>query len=138
MNQQREDHLMTTEQDLRHCWHALGSRGFRQAAIAHIRSSGRTRRVGGRRSNVTGRLFEQEDGVAIQLKAVASSFQRSLSLSTIARYWCFTNQVPADGKRLGVMQIQGQLRTREYAKDDARKSVTGVRVPSILKLDREP
>ncbi len=34
------------------------------------------------------------------------------------------------------VQIQGQLRTREYAKDADKKSVTEIRVTSILKLDR--
>ena len=34
------------------------------------------------------------------------------------------------------VQIQGQLRTREYAKDAGKKSVTEIRVNSILKLDR--
>jgi len=34
------------------------------------------------------------------------------------------------------VQIQGQLRTREYAKDAGKKSVTEIRVTSILKLDR--
>ncbi len=34
------------------------------------------------------------------------------------------------------VQIQGQLRTREYVKDEARKTVTEIRVTSILKLDR--
>ena len=34
------------------------------------------------------------------------------------------------------VQIQGQLRTREYAKDEAKKTVTEIRVTSILKLDR--
>ena len=36
------------------------------------------------------------------------------------------------------VQIQGQLRTREYVKDDAKKTVTEIRVTSILKLDLEP
>jgi single-strand DNA-binding protein len=34
------------------------------------------------------------------------------------------------------VQIQGQLRTREYVKDEAKKTVTEIRVTSILKLDR--
>ena len=34
------------------------------------------------------------------------------------------------------VQIQGQLRTREYVKDDAKKTVPEIRVTSILKLDR--
>jgi single-strand DNA-binding protein len=34
------------------------------------------------------------------------------------------------------VQIQGQLRTREYVKDEAKKAVTEVRVTSILKLDQ--
>ena len=34
------------------------------------------------------------------------------------------------------VQIQGQLRTREYAKDEAKKTVTEIRITSILKLDR--
>jgi len=34
------------------------------------------------------------------------------------------------------VQIQGQLRTREYVKDEAKKAVTEIRVTSILKLDR--
>ena len=34
------------------------------------------------------------------------------------------------------VQIQGQLRTRVYVKDDAKKTVTEIRVTSILKLDR--
>jgi single-strand DNA-binding protein len=34
------------------------------------------------------------------------------------------------------VQIQGQLRTREYAKDTEKKTVTEIRVASILKLDR--
>ena len=34
------------------------------------------------------------------------------------------------------LQIQGQLRTREYVKDEAKKTVTEIRVTSILKLDR--
>jgi single-strand DNA-binding protein len=34
------------------------------------------------------------------------------------------------------VQIQGQLRTREYAKDETKKTVTEIRVRSILKLDR--
>lgn len=34
------------------------------------------------------------------------------------------------------VQIQGQLRTRDYAKDAGKKSVTEIRVTSILKLDR--
>ena len=34
------------------------------------------------------------------------------------------------------VQIQGQLRTRQYAKDAGKKSVTEIRVTSILKLDR--
>ena len=34
------------------------------------------------------------------------------------------------------VQIQGQLRTREYVKDDAKKTVAEIRVTSILKLER--
>ena len=34
------------------------------------------------------------------------------------------------------VQIQGQLRTREYAKDNEKKTVTEIRVPSVLKLAR--
>jgi single-strand DNA-binding protein len=34
------------------------------------------------------------------------------------------------------VQIQGQLRTREYVKDEAKKAVTEIRVTSILKFDR--
>lgn len=34
------------------------------------------------------------------------------------------------------VQIQGQLRTREYLKDAENKTVTEIRVTSILKLDR--
>jgi single-strand DNA-binding protein len=34
------------------------------------------------------------------------------------------------------IQVQGQLRTREYVKDDTKKTVTEIRVRSILKLDR--
>jgi single-strand DNA-binding protein len=34
------------------------------------------------------------------------------------------------------VQIQGQLRTREYVKEEAKKTVTEIRVTSILKLDR--
>lgn len=34
------------------------------------------------------------------------------------------------------VQIQGQLRTREYSKDAEKKAVTEIRVTSILKLDR--
>jgi single-strand DNA-binding protein len=34
------------------------------------------------------------------------------------------------------VQIQGQLRTREYLKDEAKKTVTEIRVTSILKLDQ--
>ena len=34
------------------------------------------------------------------------------------------------------VQIQGQLRTREYVKDEAKKAVTEIRVTSILKLDQ--
>ena len=34
------------------------------------------------------------------------------------------------------VQIQGQLRTREYLKDEAKRTVTEIRVTSILKLDR--
>jgi single-strand DNA-binding protein len=34
------------------------------------------------------------------------------------------------------VQIQGQLRTRDYVKDEAKNTVTEIRVTSILKLDR--
>jgi single-strand DNA-binding protein len=34
------------------------------------------------------------------------------------------------------VQIQGHLRTREYAKDTEKKTITEIRVTSILKLDR--
>ena len=34
------------------------------------------------------------------------------------------------------VQIQGQLRTREYVKDEAKKTVPEIRVTSILKLER--
>jgi single-strand DNA-binding protein len=34
------------------------------------------------------------------------------------------------------VQIQGQLRTREYAKDTEKKTVAEIRATSILKLDR--
>ena len=34
------------------------------------------------------------------------------------------------------VQIQGQVRTREYMKDEAKKTVAEIRVTSILKLDR--
>lgn len=34
------------------------------------------------------------------------------------------------------VQIQGRLRTRKYAKDASKKSITEIRVTSILKLDR--
>ena len=34
------------------------------------------------------------------------------------------------------VQIQGQLRTREYVKDESKKTVTEIRATSILKLDR--
>lgn len=39
-------------------------------------------------------------------------------------------------KRGDHVQIQGQLRTREYVKDEVKKTVTEIRVTSILKLDR--
>ena len=34
------------------------------------------------------------------------------------------------------IQIQGQLRTREYLQDETKKTVTEIRVRSLLKLDR--
>ena len=39
-------------------------------------------------------------------------------------------------KRGDHVQIQGQLRTREYVKNEVKKTVTEIRVTSILKLDR--
>jgi single-strand DNA-binding protein len=34
------------------------------------------------------------------------------------------------------IQVQGQLRTREYVKGEIKKTITEIRVRSILKLDR--
>jgi hypothetical protein len=53
---------MLTEQDLAAWVVRAGLSVAAQAAIAHIRSSGPARRVGGGRSNVTGALSKQEDG----------------------------------------------------------------------------
>ena len=41
-------------------------------------------------------------------------------------------------KKGDYVQIQGQLRTREYVKDEVKKTVTEIRVTSILKIERSP
>jgi single-strand DNA-binding protein len=46
------------------------------------------------------------------------------------------NAVAGALKKGDHVQIQGQLRTREYAKNADKKAVTEIRVTSILKLDR--
>jgi single-strand DNA-binding protein len=44
--------------------------------------------------------------------------------------------VAATLKKGDYVQIQGQLRTREYVKDEAKKTVTEIRGTSIVKLER--
>ncbi len=65
----REDHLMLTEQDFA-AWAArTGLPEVAQAAVAHIRTSGPSRRVGGGRSNITGRYPSKKMGVTIQFES---------------------------------------------------------------------
>ena len=94
-----------------------------QAAIAHIRSSGPSRRVGGGRSNVTGRYPSKKMGVTIQFEShrveLPAIFEFEHDCSVLEYY----DQVPtikldyrsADGKRLGVMHTPDFFVIREDA-----------------------
>ena len=114
---------MLTEQDFA-AWVARAriSEGA-QAAIAHIRSSGPSRRIGGGRSNVTGRYPSKKMGVTIQFEShrveLPAIFEFEHDCSVLEYY----DQVPtikldyrsADGKRLGVMHTPDFFVIREDA-----------------------
>jgi hypothetical protein len=92
-----------------------------QAAIAHIRSSGPSRRVGGGRSNVTGRYPSKKMGVTIQFESHRVELPAIVELEHDHSVLEYYDQVPAikldyrsaDGKRLGVMHTPDFFVIRE-------------------------
>jgi len=117
----REDDLMLTEQDFA-AWAARTRLPeVAQAAVAHIRTSGPSRRVVGGRSNITGRYPSKKMGVTIQFEShrveLPAIFELEHNCSVLEYY----DQVPsikldyrsADGKRLGVMHTPDFFVIRE-------------------------
>src|ERR1041385_5588642 len=91
------------------------------AAIAHIRGSGPARRVGGGRSNVTGRYPSRKMGVTIQFESHRVELPTIFELEHDASVLEYFDQAPAikldycsaDGKRLGVMHTPDFFVIRE-------------------------
>jgi putative transposase len=79
-----------------------------QAAIAHVRSSEPSRRVGGGRSNVTGRYPSKKMGVTIQFESHRVELPAIFELEHDSSVLEYYDQAPsikldycsADGKRL--------------------------------------
>jgi hypothetical protein len=102
---------MLTEQDFAAWVVRAGLSEAAQATIAHIRSSGPSRRVGGGRSNVTGRYPSKKMGVTIQFESHRVELPAIFELEHDCSVLEYYDQVPAikldyrsaDGKRLGVM-----------------------------------
>src|SRR5215472_13316167 len=94
-----------------------------QAAIAHIRSSGPSPRVGGGRSNVNGRYPSKKMGVTIQFESHRVELPAIFELEHDCSVLEYYDQVPpikldycsADGKRLGVMHTPDFFVIRETA-----------------------
>ena len=94
-----------------------------QAAIAYIRSSGPSRRVGGGRSNVAGRYPSKKMGVTIQFESHRVELPAIFELEHDCSVLEYYDQVPsikldyrsADGKRLGVMHTPDFFVIREDA-----------------------
>jgi putative transposase len=94
-----------------------------QAAIAHIRRSEPSRRVGGGRSNVTGRYPSKKMGVTIQFESHRVELPAIFELEHDCSVLEYYDQVPsikldyrsADGKRLGVMHTPDFFVIREDA-----------------------
>ena len=92
-----------------------------QAAIAHIRSSGPARSVGGGRSNVTGRYPSKKMGVTIQFESHRVELPAIFELEHASSVLEYYDQAPAikleyrsaDGKRLGVMHTPDFFVIRE-------------------------
>jgi len=94
-----------------------------QAAIAHIRTSGPSRRVGGGRSNVPGRYPSKKMGVTIQFESHRVELPAIFELEHDCSVLEYYDQVPsikldycsAGGKRLGVMHTPDFFVIRENA-----------------------
>ena len=94
-----------------------------QAAIAYIRSSGPSRRVGGGRSNVAGRYPSKKMGVTIQFESHRVELPAIFELEHDCSVLEYYDQVPsikldyrsADGKRLRVMHTPDFFVIREDA-----------------------
>jgi transposase InsO family protein len=92
-----------------------------RAAVVHIRSSGPSRRVGGGRSNVTGRYPSRKMGVTIQFESHRVELPAIFELEHDCSVLEYYDQVPtikldyrsADGKRLGVMHTPDFFVIRE-------------------------
>src|SRR5215467_2410457 len=112
---------MLTEQDFA-AWVARTrlSEGA-QAAIAHIRSSGPSRRVGGARSNVSGRYPSRKMGVTIQFEShrVELPFVYELERdATVLEYYDQPPSIPlsytaANGRSLSVMHTPDYFVVRQ-------------------------
>jgi hypothetical protein len=103
----REDQVMLTEQDFA-AWVARTRLSeAAQAAIAHIRRSGPSRRVGGGRSNVSGRYPSKKMGVTIQFESHRVELPAIFELEHDCSVLEYYDQVPsikldyrsADGNR---------------------------------------
>lgn len=112
---------MLTEQDFAAWVVRAGLPEPAQAAVAHIRSSGPARRVGGGRSNVTGRYPSRKMGVTIQFESHRVELPAIFELEHDSSVLEYYDQAPAikldyrsaDGKRLGVMHTPDFFVIRE-------------------------
>lgn len=112
---------MLTEQDFAAWVVRAGLPEPAQAAVAHIRSSGPARRVGGGRSNVTGRYPSRKMGVTIQFESHRVELPAIFELEHASSVLEYYDQAPAikldyrsaDGKRLGVMHTPDFFVIRE-------------------------
>jgi transposase InsO family protein len=112
---------MLTEQDFAAWVVRAGLSKAAQATIAHIRSSGPSRRVGGGRSNVTGRYPSKKMGVTIQFESHRVELPAIFELEHDCSVLEYYDQVPAikldyrsaDGKRLGVIHTPDFFVIRE-------------------------
>lgn len=112
---------MLTEQDFAAWVIRVGLPERAQAAVAHIRSSGPARRVGGGRTNVTGRYPSRKMGVTIQFESHRVELPAIFDLEHDSSVLEYYDQAPAikldycsaDGRRLGVMHTPDFFVIRE-------------------------
>jgi putative transposase len=112
---------MLTEQDFATWLVRAGLAEPAEAAVAHIRSSGPSRRVGGGRCNVTGRYPSKKMGVTIQFESHRVELPAIFELEHDRSVLEYYDQAPAikldyrsaDGKRLGVMHTPDFFVIRE-------------------------